>query len=60
MKRITALLLVLSLDGLILLPVTSTDNNTLSNGTYTADNNGGPIPPLPPCTLDTPCISQQA
>jgi hypothetical protein len=48
MKRITSLLLVIAFAGSILLPVTSTVNNTFSKGIHTADG-GGPTPPIPPC-----------
>jgi hypothetical protein len=60
MKRLTSVLLVLAFAGVILLPVAGTDNNTFSNDAYSADNNGGPLPPLPPCTFETPCTIQQA
>jgi hypothetical protein len=50
MKRLTALLLVLAFAGVILVPVTSTVNNTFSNDVRTADG-PGPVPPMPPCLL---------
>jgi hypothetical protein len=48
MKRITSLLLVIVFAGVILLPVTSTVNDSLSNDIRTADGII-PVPPLPPC-----------
>jgi hypothetical protein len=50
MKRMTALLLVIAFAGVILVPVTSTVNNTFSNSVQTADG-PGPVPPMPPCLL---------
>ena len=49
-ERITALLLVIAFAGVILVPVSSTVNNTFSNGVQTADG-PAPVPPMPPCLL---------
>ena len=53
MKRITALLLFLAFVGVIVLPVTSTFNNSLSDDIRIADGATGPMPPLPPNVFST-------
>lgn len=54
MKRITVLLLALSLAAVIVLPVTSAVNNPLSNQVFVADGPTGPVPPMPPCAFALP------
>lgn len=59
MKRVTSLLLVLALAGVILLPVNATVNNHLSENTTIADG-GSPLPPPPPCVFGTAGAGLQA
>jgi len=47
MKRILSTLLIVALAGIMLLPVSPSVNNSLSNGNVVADNSGV-TPPWPP------------
>ena len=60
MKYLKVLALVFAVLAVIVTPVGSTVNTTFSNQVLSADNPGGPIPPLPPCVLAAPGLSVQA
>jgi hypothetical protein len=53
MKRITSLLLVIAVAGVILLPSSRERNSLLSNQPVIADGGSPtvPVPPMPPCVF---------
>jgi hypothetical protein len=56
MKRIVGTLLIVALAGIMLLPVSPSVNNSLSNGNVVADN-GGVTPPWPPSRVSSLQVS---